>query len=224
AGAAEWVRIGLTEGPAGLWRQLMQRLSDLGNAVIQAAVGWVMKRIIAIISARLVALAASAGLSSVLEAVVAVWAAVQTAIEYARRIITMLINVFDAIIQIANGVLDPAAEKLEQGFRNAMPVVIGFLAVYAGVGGIGAKIAEIIQEVRTRVDNAILALIDGVRALIQGVLNAIASGVQAVVGWWRSRKRFTDRANQPHTLFFTGEGRSARLMIETTPITFTAYA
>jgi phage-related protein len=199
-GALEWLRIALTEGPRGIWRHLVDRLSDLGNAVIESAVGWVMQRIIAIISARLTALAASAGLSGVLEAIFAVYQAIKTAMEYARRIIQMLINVFDAIIQIANGVLNPAAEKLESAFRNAMPVVIGFLANYAGLGGIGERVREIIVNVRTRVDNAILALIDGVRAAIQGVLNAIKSGVQAVVDWWRVSKSFTGADRRLHKI------------------------
>ena len=221
-GALEWVRIGLTEGPAGLWRQLMQRLSDLGNAVIEAAVKWVMERVIAIISARLAALAASAGLSGVLEAVFAVYQAIKTAAEYATRIITMLIKVFDAIIQIANGVIDPAATTLEQAFRQAMPVIIGFLANYAGLGGIGRRVAEIIQNVRKKVDDAILALIDGVAALIRGVLNAISRGVQAVRDWWRERKDFT-AAGEPHHLYFEGQQSSARLMFSSAPEMLETY-
>jgi phage-related protein len=212
-GALEWVKIGLTEGPAGLWKHLKEKLSDLGNTVVNAAIGWVMKKIIAIISARLVALAASAGLSSVLEAVVAVWAAIKAAIDYATRIVTMLIKVFDAIIQIANGVIDPAAEKLEGAFRMAMPVVIGFLANYAGVGDIGEKISEIITEVRKKVDDAILALIDGVKALIQGVLNSIKSGVQKVREWWRLRKKFPASDGREHSLYYEGAAGSAELMV-----------
>lgn len=212
-GALEWLRVALTEGPAGIWRLLMERLRDLGNAVIEGAVGWVMERIIAIISGRLTALAASAGLSAILEAVWAVWQAVQTALEYARRILQMLINVFDAIIQIANGVIEPAAEKLEQAWRNAMPVVIGFLANYAGLGGIGKYIREIIGKVRQKVDNAILGLIDAARAAIQRVLGAIRSGVQAVVDWWRQRHAFRGADGRPHEVYYTGSQSAPRLMV-----------
>ena len=98
---------------------------------------WVMTRIMAIVGARLAAMAASAGLSAILEAVYAAYQAIQTAIEYARRIIQVLITVFDTVIQIAQGVIDPAAPGVETGLRMIMPVVIGFLANYAGLGGIG---------------------------------------------------------------------------------------
>lgn len=213
SGALEWLRIALTEGPKGIWNHLVENLRNLGNIVIESAVGWVMGRIIAIVSARLTALAASAGLSAVLEAVVAVYQAIKTAIEYARRILQMLITVFDTVIQIANGVLDPAAEKLESAFRQAMPVVIGFLANYAGLGGIGGRVREIILEVRERVDNAILGLIDRARAAIQNVLNMIRSGVQAVAGWLGLHKNFRTPDGGRHELYFRGSAAAAQLVV-----------
>ena len=222
-GALEVIRIALTEGPKGLWRYLMQRLSDLGNAVIGAAVNWAMTRIIAIVSARLTALAASAGLSGVLEAVVAVWQAVRTAIEYATRIIQFFIQVFDMVIQIANGVIDPAAQRLEGALRTAMPIVIGFLANYAGLSGVGDRIREIMTNIRERVDNAILAIIDGVAALIRNVINMIQRGVQAVVDWWRTRKAFRGADGQPHELFFRGSVGSATLMVKSIETPFSDF-
>jgi phage-related protein len=212
-GAWEWVKVAIEEGPAGLWRMVVSRLGDLARSVLEAAVGWVMTRIFAIISARLAALAASAGFSAILEAIGAVYAAIRTAMEYARRIIQMLINVFDGIIQIAGGVLDPAARTLETAFRNAMPIVIGFLANYAGLGGIGGRIQEIIMDVRERVDNAILWLIDRALAAGRWLLDRLRAGVAAVVDWWRARKNFRTQDGAEHSLYFRGEETSAHLML-----------
>jgi hypothetical protein len=223
-GVWEWVKVAIEEGPAGLWRMVVSRLGDLARSVLEAAVGWVMTRIFAIISARLAALAASAGFSAILEAIGAVYAAIQTAMEYARRIIQMLINVFDGIIQIAGGVLDPAARTLETAFRNAMPIVIGFLANYARIGGIGGRIREIIMDVRQRVDNAILWLIDRALAAGRWLLDRLRAGVAAVVEWWRARKNFRTRDGAEHTLYFRGEQSSAQLMLASnTPIELDAY-
>jgi phage-related protein len=218
-GAWEWLKVALTEGPRGLWRMVVDRLGNLGNLVLQSAVSWVMTRIIAIVSARLTALAASAGLSSILEAVVAVYQAVRTAIEYARRILEVLIRVFDTVLQIAQGVIEPAATMVESGLRLVMPVVIGFLANYAGLGGIGNRIREIIGQVRERVDNAILGLIDRGMAALQGLLNLIRRGVAAVVAWWAGiRERFTDEQNQEHSLYIEdGPAGAARLIIASNP-------
>ena len=221
-GVWEWVKVAVQEGPAGLWRMVVERLSNLARMVLESAVGWVMTRIFAIISARLTAMAASAGLSSILEAIVAVYAAIRTAMEYARRIIQMLINVFDGIIQIAGGVLDPAARTLETAFRNAMPIVIGFLANYAGLGGIGGRIREIILDVRERVDNAILWLIDRALAAGRWLLDRLRAGIAAVAEWWRMRREF-DVGEEHHAVYFSGREGQAELMVSSRPVTWDTF-
>ena len=223
-GVWEWVKVAIEEGPAGLWRMVVERLGNLARMVLEAAVGWVMTRIFAIVSARLTAMAASAGLSSVLEAVVALYAAIRTAMEYARRIPQILINVFDGIIQIANGVLDPAAGLLERAFRNAMPIVIGFLANYAGLGGIGGRIREVVLDIRERVDNAILWLIDRALAAGRWLLDRLRAGVAAVIEWWRTRVAFRSEADgTTHTVGFEGDRTSPRLTLRSEPVVIIDY-
>ncbi len=210
-GALEWIRIAIDEGPRGLWQHLMQGLGDLSNAVLGAAVGWVMGRVVTIVSARIAALAASAGLSAVLEAVKAVYSAIKTAIEYMPMILGILIRVFDTIVQIAGGIIDPAAEMIEAGMHMAMPVVIGFLANYAGLGGLGGRIREIILDVRERVDKAILGLIDRVLDLIRSVLRSMgigrAGGAAAEFG----------EASDRHRVLVEETGGRRRTMINPAP-------
>jgi hypothetical protein len=214
-GVWEWVSVAIREGPEGLWRMLVDRLSNLGQMVLEAAVKWVMGRIIAIVGARLAALAASAGLSGIIEAVVAVYQAVKTAIEYARKILQILITVFDTILQIAQGVIDPAARGVETGLGMAMPVVIGFLANYAGLGGIGDKIREIIDDVREKVDKGILWLIDRALAAGRWLLDKLKAGVAAVAGWFGLRKTFTANDGQTHSVYFEGSEESPKVMMAT---------
>ncbi|HEX4604055.1 MAG TPA: DUF4157 domain-containing protein [Candidatus Angelobacter sp.] len=221
-GVWEFVSVAIREGPAGLWRMIVERLRDLGTMVLETAVRWVMTRIMAIVGARLAAMAASAGLSAILEAVYAAYQAIQTAIEYARRIIQVLITVFDTVIQIAQGVIDPAAQGVETGLRMIMPVVIGFLANYAGLGGIGERIREIIDGVRSRVDQGILWLIDRALAAGRWLLDRLRAGAAAVANWWNMRRPFR-QGREEHTLYFEGEGPSAQLMVRTTPTTVPAF-
>ncbi|HET7833884.1 MAG TPA: DUF4157 domain-containing protein [Gallionella sp.] len=223
SGALEWIRIAIDQGPRGLWNHLVDRLGNLGTMVLESAVGWIMTRVIVIVGARIAALAASAGLSAVLEAVKAVYSAIQTAIEYMPRILGILIRVFDTVVQIARGVIAPAAAMVESGFRMAMPVVIGFLANYAGLGGIGGRIREIILNIRTRVDNAILGLIDRVISAIRRLYDMLRRGVQAVTQWWRTRRRFSTPDGQSHSVLFRGDRRSARLFVESDPIPFETF-
>ena len=222
-GVWEWVSVAIREGPAGIWRMIVERLRDLGNMVLETAVRWVMTRIMAIVGARLAAMAASAGLSAILEAVYAAYQAIQTAIEYARRIIQVLITVFDTVIQIAQGVIDPAAQGVETGLRMIMPVVIGFLANYAGLGGIGQRIREIIDGVRERVDQGILWLIDRALAAGRWILDRLRAGVAAVVDWWRASQPFRSANRRDHTLLFHGEADSAVLYTHTVQRPLTDY-
>ena len=222
-GTWEWLRVALTEGPRGLWRMVVDRLTGLGQIVLESAVRWVMTRIVAIVGARLTALAASAGWSLVIEAVVVIYQAIRTAMEYAQRILQILLTAFNTVAQIAQGVIGPAATMIENGLRMILPIVIGFLANYAGLGGISNRIRDIIEGVRERVDAAILWLIDRGMAALQGVLNAIRSGVATIVQWWRNRKRFRAADGQMHSLYFRGEGRNARLWLESDPTPFETF-
>lgn len=219
-GAMEWLKIALTEGPRGLWNHLVASLGNLGTMVLESAVGWIMRRVVAIVGARIAALAASSGLSGILEAIKAIYSAIQTAIEYMPRILGILIRVFDTVTQIAHGVIAPAARMVESGLHMAMPVVIGFLANYAGLGGIGERIREIIGNVRERVDNAILGLIDraisAIRRIYDSVRRGVQAGVQAVVSWWRLR-RTAQLGRRRATLAFSGNEHNARLTIATSP-------
>jgi hypothetical protein len=223
SGVLEWLQIAIDQGPRGLWNHLVDRLGNLGTMVLESAVGWIMTRVIANVSARLTAMAASAGLTSVLEAVKAIYSAIQTAIEYMPRILAIIIRVFDTVIQIAAGETGPAAEMLEGGLRLAMPVAIGFLANYAGLGGIGGRIVEIIHDVRERIDNAILGLIDRAIAAIRAILDRIRAGVAAVLEWWRQRKDFTSEAGEHHAVYLDRSGGNVRIMISSYPETYREF-
>ena len=209
------MKVALTEGPSGLWRMVVERLTGLGQIVLESAVRWVMTRIVAIVGARLASLAASAGWSLVIEAVVVIYQAIRTAMEYAQRILQILLTAFNTVAQIAQGVIGPAATMIENGLRMVLPIIIGFLANYAGLGGISNRIRDIIGGVRERVDAAILWLIDRGMAVLQGILNLIRRGVAAVTEWWRIRKGFTGADRRPHTISLDRRGNQAVITVRT---------
>jgi hypothetical protein len=189
---------------------VVDRLTGLGQIVLESAVRWVMTRIVAIVGTRLAALAASAGWSLVIEAVVAIYQAIRTAMEYAQRILQILLTAFNTVAQIAQGVIGPAATMIENGLRMILPIVIGFLANYAGLGGISNRIRDIIGGIRERVDAAILWLINRGMATLQGLLNMIRSdGAEVVEG-----KPGEDGSTQPVMKEFSMMGMSHHLIID----------
>src|SRR5262245_44703934 len=94
-----------------------------------------------------------------------------------------------------------------------MPIVIGFLANYAGLGGIGERIREIIDGVRSRVDSAILWLIDRPLAAGRWLLDRLPAGAAAVAGWLGIRKSFTANDSQRHTVYFEGTEDDPQVMM-----------
>jgi len=208
-GVWEWVKVALTEGPAGIWRMLMERLRALGNMVLEAAVTWIMERIVARVTARLLSMLDPTGIMAVVNALVSLYQAIQTVLRYARQILEILNTVLDTVLSIARGVLGPAAEMLVRALHNAMPVAIAFLANQAGLSGLGARMREIVGSIRERVDAALLWLIDRGMQAINAVLGALGvgrdSGASASFGEAADRHRVyvTEQDGRPRTIIAT---------------------
>ena len=212
-GAWEWVKVAINEGPAGIWRMLVERLRDLGTAVLRAAVDWIIDRIVTRVTARLLSMLDPTGIMAVVNALVSLYQAIQTVVRYARQILEIVNTVLDTVINIAGGVIGPAAEMMENAMRGAMPVIIAFLANQAGLSGLGARMREIIAGIRERVDNALLWLIDRAMQAINAILNLVRSAVGAVADWWRARKEFVADDGQNHSLFIQGSESNPVLMM-----------
>lgn len=171
----------MRDGPKALAARLMDRIRDFGSMLFQAVTGWIITTIITQASIRLSALAASGGLSGVIEGLVAFYRGVQTVIRWAKKILEIANSVLDMILNIAAGVLGPAAQLLESALRRALPIAISFLAGYIGLGGVAGTIRGFIEDLRLRVDEGILWLIDQALRVGRGILNALGLG-QAQAG------------------------------------------
>jgi len=213
SGAWEWLRVAIEEGPGGVWRMLVERLRDLGTTVLRAAVDWIVDRIIRRVSARLMSMLDPTGVMAVVNALISLYRAIQTVVRYMRQILEIVNSVLDTVINVARGILGPAAEMLEAALHRAMPIAIAFLANQANLSGLGARMREIVGSIRERVDTALLWLIDRAMAGINALLNMMRSAAGAVMDWWRERKNFTANDGNPHTLFFRRAGGNVTLMM-----------
>jgi phage-related protein len=175
-GAWEWVSVAMNEGAAGIWRMLVQKLRDLGNMVLDAAISWIVARVTARVSIWLVGLLDPTGIMTVVNSLIALYRAIQTVMQYLRQILEMINRVLDSVINIARGVIGPAATAMEDAMHRAMPIVVAFLANQVGLGSLGTRVRELVEAVRERVDAAILWLIDQALRLGQAVLNALGLG------------------------------------------------
>lgn len=210
----------VTEGPAGLWRELSERLSSLWNTVVEGVIGYITERVIGWASRWLISLLDVTGIMPVINALIAIYRAIESFMEYLRELLEIVSRVLDGILGIARGAIDEAAGFLENALASALPVAIGFLANQAGLGRLSARLREILGGLRERVEGAIDWLIDRALRLGRAVIDlvrrgaaAVGRGVARLREWWRARSGFRAADGEEHSVYIQGSGRSARVMV-----------
>ncbi|QDF96874.1 hypothetical protein CJ010_10190 [Azoarcus sp. DD4] len=218
----------VAEGPAGLWRELTERLSSLWNSVVEGVTGFITERVIGWATRWLMALLDVTGIMPVINTLIAIYRAIESFMEYLRELLEIVSRVLDGVIDIARGAIDTAATYLEDALARALPVAIGFLANQAGLGRLSARLREILGGLRERVDGAIDWLISRALRAGRAVLDllrrgaaAVGRGVSRLRDWWRARHGFRAEDGQEHNVYIQGSGRGARLMVASDP---TPYA
>jgi len=225
-GVWNFVAVLVNEGPAGLWREIQERLANLWDTVVQGVSGWITEVVISRVSRWLTALLDPTGIMAVVNSLIAIYNAIESFVEYLRQMLEIVSRVLDGILDIARGAIEGAAGHLENALGSAMPVAIGFLANQLGLGRLSARIREILQTVQGVVNSAIDWLIDRAIRAGRALLDMARRGVATVRGaagrlreWWRARRSF-QVGGESHSLYIQGSGRSARLMLASTPQTY----
>lgn len=218
--AWDWITsvIDTSKSPQENSRGLIDKAKDFGKSILTGAVEWVSGKVAVELGEMAAAAAASGGLSEVLDVARRIYRAMVTAKRWAGRILQMASDTLDHVLDIAAGNITKVGKKFEDIMDRGMPVVIGFLADQVGLGGIGQAIRGIVEDLRGKVDDAILWLIDKVKAGIEALIGGIKSGISAISEWWKERTHFNASDGTPHALYFGGASRSGELTVESSPM------
>ena len=163
----------VTEGPAGLWRELSERLSNLWDTVVNGVIGFITERVIGWASRWLLSLLDVSGIMPVINTLIAIYRAIQSFMEYLRQMLEIVNRVLDGIMGIARGAITEAAGFVENALASALPIAIGFLANQAGLGRLSQRLREILGSLRERVEAAIDWLIDRALRLGRAVIDMV---------------------------------------------------
>ena len=204
----EWISTALNEGPQGVWNNLKQRLGDLWGVLLDGAIGWVTGKVTKIALPRITAALGTAPIGAVVEAIVFLYKAIQTAAQYAKRILELVSSVLDGVLDIARGAIAGAAKIVEASLGRALTVVIGFFANYLGLGDLGEKLKEIVELIQEKVTKAIDWVIDKAIALGKGIISAITKVAKGVMQWWKQKTPFTTARGAKHEISFTGDEKN----------------
>jgi dolichol kinase len=208
----------VTEGPAAAWEKIRESISNLREMVMEQIMTFVRERIVQAAITRLLTSLNPAG--AFIQAILAIYNTIMFFIERLRQIAQVAMSFIDSISAIAGGALAAAANRVEQTMAGLLTLVISFLARLVGLGRVSDAITNIINRIRAPIDRALDRVVEWIVTQARRLGRLIASTTRAASGrlleWWRARKSFTATDRSAHSLYFQGEGTSARLMVATT--------
>jgi len=202
--------------------KLKEKMSNVWDMVLGAVQSFVMDTIIKKVVTKLLSMLDPTGIMAVINSAIALYKAIQSFIKYLREMLEIVNSFVEGTLQIAQGVVQGAADFLERALARGVPIVIGFLANQVGLN-LSERLKDALEGVRAWADTALTWLIDRVVTLVEQLI-AFGKGVVAKVKeWWRARKEFTTEEGEKHTISFGGEGTSAKLMIASFPETYEQF-
>ena len=162
------------DGPAAAWEQIKAELEEMKGALIAQVTQMVTTEIVKAAIFKLVSMLNPAG--AVIQAIIAIYNTITFFIEKINQIGAVVGAFIDSISAIASGSIGAAAAKVEQTMANTLVVVIGFLAKFAGLGGIPNKLVGIVNKIRKPIDKGLDRIVAWLGAILKK-LGAKISGL-----------------------------------------------
>ncbi len=177
---AEIFKTLITEGPAGLWKWIRDKVSALKDAAISSIKDFVITKVITAGVTWIISLLNPA--SAFIKACKAIYNVVMFFVERGAQIMALVNAILDSIISIAKGNIAGAAAYVESVLAKAVPIVISFLASLLGLGGISEKIKAILEKIREPINAAIDWVINKAVALAKAAGSLLGFGKKTAEG------------------------------------------
>jgi len=166
-----------------------------------------------------------------IKAAQAIYAAVRFLVDNIDRIVSLVNAFLDSVEMAVKGNVSGIAAKVIFGLQNAIVLGIDFLAKLLGLGNLADKVRAIIKQIRSPVERAMGFVVDKVVKPVvalamkagKAVVGKVKQGVQAVVGWWRTKKTFKTTDGETHTLLFKGEETHAVLIVRSVEMPYSEF-
>ncbi len=206
----------VTQGPAAAWDKIKEQLGSLKDMVIGGITDFVVDAVTKKAVPKLLALfIPGAGFIS---AILTIYDTVMVFVNKISKIAQVVTGFINSIVSIASGAIGAAASRVENTLAGLLSLAISFLAGFAGLGNVSAKLMGIINsKVRAPIDKALDAMVAWIVATAKKLGKFLVKGAKSVVDavstWWKTRVPFTSHKGKSHKLFFSGEGEGARLKV-----------
>lgn len=149
----------VTEGPAAAWEQIKEALANLKDMVIQGIINFIVETLVKRAVAKVVSLLIPG--AAFIQAILMIYDTIKVFIDKLKKIIEVATAFLNSIMDIANGVIGAAADKVENTLKGLLALAISFLAGFAGLGKVADKIMEVLNtKVRAPIDRALDRVVD----------------------------------------------------------------
>lgn len=182
-------------GVAAMWDDLQTRVGDLRKDLLDKVIAYVTPTIVVAGIMWVISLLNPA--SAFVRAVKLIIDIVRFIVTQARQIFEFVNAVLDAVIAIARGGSGGVPGLIERALVRSIPVLLGFLAALLGVGGIAAKVKQIVQALSKPVDRAVDWVIDKIVGLVKKLWAKIKSKFEKPKPKPRPDRKRPDKPRRP---------------------------
>jgi len=161
-----------------------QALGTLGATVRDVVQGWLLQKVVTAAIAKLVALC-SPGVGLVLQAVQAIYGAIQTFLQYKEQLgalLGRLMGTFKGLATPSSGAVTAAGGAITGVLVGMIPPALNFIADFFGLGGLAAKVQGVIGAIRAKIDTMVSAIINRLVGLVQGIAGRIGGARGSTTG------------------------------------------
>jgi hypothetical protein len=203
------------DGLAAAWQQIVEFAGNLQETVMGGIRDWVTRTVVGQAVARLVTLFNPAG--AIIQAIMAVYNTVVFFIERASQIGALAEAVFNSIATIASGNISAAANFVEQSMARAIPVILGFLARFIGLGGISDQIRNIIRRIQTPINNAMERVGGWIVTQVRRLGGFATQAVSRVLNFFGVRTTFAATGGEAHSIYYEDHNGEITLVVASSP-------
>lgn len=174
--AARWI-IQIIKDPKAAYEQAKEKLTGLKDKLFKSIGSWISKNVIGKFVAQITAELASTPFGEAVEAIIDAYKMIQTAIEYAERILRVVDSVLDSILDLAAGVISKAADTVEKGLTFGLEIAVAFIAKVVSIGNLPEQVKKIVEEdIRPVIDSAIDSVVDKVIGIVKSIKEFLGLG------------------------------------------------
>lgn len=161
----DYVKTFVQEGWEALFTRVKGELTGLADTILGKIKDFLVEKIIIAGATWIASLFTPVG--AVVKLLFTVWNLFVFLRDQISRIGGIIKSVVGAVVDLAQGVIEPAAKRIEGALADALPVAIDLVAALLGVKGVGRKVREVIGGIRERIDKAVDALLERLMKLFK---------------------------------------------------------